>query len=253
MLHGVGHTWRAWEPLAPGLEHDFEVLAPDLPGFGGSPPLPPGTEPTVAALADAVERDIDALGWEAPHAVGNSLGGQLALELARRGRARTVVAISPAGLWSGLENLWGRAVLRLTRLASFAPRPELALHILPVRALAAAPMLGKPWRADPDVLAEAARRVRDSTAFDATRHEIHRRPPVGLGEIRVPVLIAWGTRDRLTLPRQAQRWVDAIPGAELRWLPGLGHLPTLEDPVLVARTIREFVDRAAPGRVRPAP
>jgi pimeloyl-ACP methyl ester carboxylesterase len=245
LLHGLGHTWRAWRGLLPHLETEFEVMAPDLPGFGGSPPLPPGTAPTPRALGDAIERELDALGWEAPHVAGNSLGGQLALELGRRGRARTAVAISPAGLWRGWENVWGRTALRATRALSFAPRPEFALRLAPVRVVTAGVMLGRPWRADPDELAEHVRRLRQATAFDTTRREIHRRRPEGLEEVRCPVLIVWGTRDRLTLPRQAERWVAAVPGAELRWLRDLGHLPMLEDPELVARIIADFLQRAA--------
>ena len=250
LLHGVGHTWRAWRGILPELEGGFDVVAPDLPGFGGSAPLPAGTAPTLGALADAVERELDALGWDAPHVAGNSLGGQIALELARRGRARTVVAVSPAGMWTPRESLWGRSVLRLMRTLSFAPRPDLALRLAPVRLVVAGGVLGRPWRADPGELAEATLFVRKSSAFGATSREVHRRHPEGLGEIRAPVLVVWGTRDRLTLPRQATRWVDAIPGAELRWLPGLGHLPMLEDPELVAHTIRDFI--AGAGRT-PAP
>jgi pimeloyl-ACP methyl ester carboxylesterase len=227
------------------LEREFDVFAPDIPGFGGSAPLPAATAPTVQALADEIERDLDALGWETAHVAGNSLGGQIALELARRGRARTVVAISPAGMWSRAENLWGRAVLRIVRTLSHAPRPDLALRFLPARLAVAGTMLGHPRRADPDELAETTLLLRRSPAFHATRHEIHSRRPEGLEEVRCPVLIAWGTRDRLTLPRQAQRWVDAVPGAELRWLPGLGHLAMLDDPEAVARTISDFVRRPA--------
>src|SRR5829696_383391 len=257
LLHGVGHTWRAWRGMLPELEGGFDVVAPDLPGFGGSAPLPAGTAPTPAALADAVERELDALGWEAPYVAGNSLGGQIALELARRGRARTVVAVSPAGMWTPRESLWGRSVLRLMRTLSFAPRPDLALRLAPVRLVVAGGVLGRPWRADPGELAEATLFVRKSSAFGATSREVHRRHPEGLGEIRAPVLVVWGTRDRLTLPRQATRWVAAIPGAELRWLPGLGHLPMLEDPELVAHTIRDFIARAggapAPGSTASGP
>jgi pimeloyl-ACP methyl ester carboxylesterase len=243
LLHGVGHTRRAWRGLLPELERGFEVLAPDLPGFGGSDPLPAETAPTPGALADVVERDLDAVGWQAPHVAGNSLGGQIALELGRRGRARTVVAISPAGMWTRRENLWGQAVLEATRALSYVPRPDLALRLLPVRVAVAGVLLGRPWRASPDQLAEDARLLRRSTAYRQTRREVHRRRPEGLEDIRCPVLIAWGTRDRLTLPRQAQRWVAAIPGAELRWLKALGHLPMLEEPELVARMIRDFATK----------
>jgi pimeloyl-ACP methyl ester carboxylesterase len=58
------------------------------------------------------------------------------------------------------------------------------------------------------------------------------------------VLIAWGTKDRLLFGRQADRFVYAIPGAELRRLPGVGHVPMVDDPGLVASTILGFVERS---------
>src|SRR3954449_5289051 len=98
LLHGLGLTWLCWKPVLPALEAVHDVVALDLPGFGASPALDDGRRPTVGALADAVEAELDRLGLDAPHLAGNSLGGWIALELARRGRARTVVALAPAGL-----------------------------------------------------------------------------------------------------------------------------------------------------------
>jgi pimeloyl-ACP methyl ester carboxylesterase len=80
------------------LERGHEVLAMSLPGYGESPPLE--EEPTVPALVDAVERELDSAGWDTAHIVGNSMGGWITAELAARGRARSGVAIDPAGLWT---------------------------------------------------------------------------------------------------------------------------------------------------------
>ncbi len=102
LLHGIGHTWRGWKPMLPGLEQRFDVLGVDLPGFGHSPPLP-GRAVTIEAFADAVEEAMDAVGFERPLVCGNSLGGWISLELARRDRVRAVVAISPAGLMAPRE------------------------------------------------------------------------------------------------------------------------------------------------------
>jgi len=109
LLHGIGHTWRGWKPMLALLERSFDFLALDMPGFGRSPALPAEVEPTPEALADAVEAAMDAAGFTSAHLAGNSLGGWVALELARRGRARTVTAISPAGLANKREGAWGAA------------------------------------------------------------------------------------------------------------------------------------------------
>ena len=107
-LHGFTDTWRTWELVLPALEREHDVLAPTLAGHAGGPPIE--GEVTTAVLADAVERAMDEAGFETAHIVGNSLGGYLALQLAARGRARTVVALAPAGGWAeGDEALPRRA------------------------------------------------------------------------------------------------------------------------------------------------
>ena len=111
LLHGIGGSWRQWSPLFPALEPRHEVLAVDLPGFGESAPLP-GVPATIASQAGAVEAERDAAGIADAQLVGNSSGGWLALELARRGRARTVVALSPAGMWTAREEAYRFAILR---------------------------------------------------------------------------------------------------------------------------------------------
>ena len=86
LLHGVGHHWQAWEPVIERLAVEFDVIACDTPGFGRSAPLPAGVTPTIPAYVDAFEWFFAELGLERPHVAGNSMGGGLALELAR-GRA----------------------------------------------------------------------------------------------------------------------------------------------------------------------
>ena len=75
----------------------YEVFAPTMAGHNGGPKgsFFLGS----ASLADDIERRMDALGWGTAHIVGNSLGGWVAFELERRGRARTLTAIAPGGGW----------------------------------------------------------------------------------------------------------------------------------------------------------
>jgi pimeloyl-ACP methyl ester carboxylesterase len=97
LIHGLGGEACVWEPVLAEPERRFDVIAVDLPGFGRSPALAEGTVPTPRALAGAVAELLDELGLGAVHAAGNSLGGWVALELARAGRARTVLGVCPAG------------------------------------------------------------------------------------------------------------------------------------------------------------
>src|SRR5687768_8892939 len=96
LLHGIGSTHADFAALRPQLDSRYRVLAPDLPGHGRSAALP--HHATIAAITDAVEADLDELGVRSVHVLGNSIGARVALELAARGRARSVVAISPSGL-----------------------------------------------------------------------------------------------------------------------------------------------------------
>ena len=83
LVHGLGGSRRIWAPVIDRLEAEREVIAVDLPGFGESAPLADGTPPTAANLAGAVDELVGELGLERPHLAGNSLGGWVALELAK--------------------------------------------------------------------------------------------------------------------------------------------------------------------------
>src|SRR3954466_11362232 len=104
LIHGVGSFGQAWKPVIEAMHGERDVIALDLPGFGGSPTLPIGAVPDARALADAVADFLSELDLERPVVGGNSLGGWVELELARRGRARAVVGVSPAGFASPLES-----------------------------------------------------------------------------------------------------------------------------------------------------
>jgi pimeloyl-ACP methyl ester carboxylesterase len=231
------------------VERRFDVLAVDLPGHGHSRPLPTGTDSTPEALADAVERQMLGAGFDSTHLAGDSLGGWIAFELARRGRARTVTAISPAGLAHAREKDWGAGILRGMRwLARNLPAPEAALRNPFTRSLLAGPTVARPWRHDPDLLIEVAELFANNPGFDATLpHTIHAQPR-GLTSLDVPVLVLWGTCDVILLPRQGRRFERLIPGAELRYIRGAGHLPMTDVPELLSDAIGEFaLDRPRAG------
>jgi pimeloyl-ACP methyl ester carboxylesterase len=248
LLHGIGLTRRCWAPVLPALErvHD-EVLAPDLPGFGAAPPLA-RREPTVAALCDAVEAQLDAAGHDTVHVAGNSLGGWMALELARRGRARTVVALAPAGLELMSERayqLTSNLAMR-ARARAAAPAASALTRTRAGRTALLGPLRGRPWRVTPS---EAAAEVRDfarAPGFLPTlRATIGGDVATGLRGVRVPARMCFGTHDALLAQVITPRFALAVPGAQLRMLPGCGHVPMADDPGYVAASITEIT---APGR-----
>jgi pimeloyl-ACP methyl ester carboxylesterase len=231
------------------LERRHDVVAVDLPGFGESSPLPNGETPTPARLADALEGEIDRLEFgSAPALVGNSLGGWVALELARRGRASCVVAIAPSGLETPPERAYVIALNEFMRArARFTTPFARQLTTSPaMRTILFGGLRSRPWRVPPDAGERDLHEFGCSPSFQAAlRDSVGTRLPLGLGAIPVPVRIAYGTLDLMLGALTAPRFAAVIPGAELVALPGLGHVPMLDDPELVARTILDFTERPA--------
>lgn len=241
LLHGIGGEKGIWAPVLDALSREREVIAVDLPGFGESRRLD-GVQ-TPAALAAAVAGFLDGLGLERVHVAGNSLGGALALELVRAGRARSATALSPAGFWNELEwRRWIRPSLRLTVAVPRAALPalEVALGFAAGRALLTGQMTARPWRMPPDVAVPGARALATCTGFEATLEGFEGYRFAAGGPLPdVPVTVAWGRRDRLLLPREAARARRALPRARHMWLDGCGHVPMSDDPDQVARVLLE--------------
>jgi pimeloyl-ACP methyl ester carboxylesterase len=125
LLHGIGHHWQAWRPVIDLLAGEFDVIACDSPGFGASASLPPSIEPTIPAYVDAFEWFFVELGLERPHVAGNSMGGAIALELARRRAVRSACAFSPAGFWTPAERRFCQLSLGALAAVPVPVRPVL--------------------------------------------------------------------------------------------------------------------------------
>lgn len=239
LIHGTGSQWQVWQPLIERLAPHRDVIALDLPGFGESPPL---DEPVVTPprFADAVVDFLDELGLERPAVGGNSLGGTIGLELARRGRASSVVAISPAGFWTPREQRWCVTRLRLeSRLArGLLDRAPRLPHNPVARTLLGAGLVGKPWRMPGDAAAGAFVNFGHAPGLWQTTEGLLRYTFSAGEEIGVPVTVMWGDRDYLLLPRQAPRAERVIPRARLVRLPGAGHVPSWDAPDEIADVLR---------------
>jgi pimeloyl-ACP methyl ester carboxylesterase len=239
LLHGLGMSRLAWQPVLDALNAaGFQTFAVDVPGFGASPPL--GRTPTIGALAGAVGGLLDELGLERAHMAGNSMGGAIALELAGGGRASSVTAISPVGLWSARERAFCQASLRATsRLLSRRHRQVSALASSRLgRTLLASQVVARPWQIPTEQMHSTIDAFLGAGAFLATLDAFAGytvRDSQSLA--RTPITIAWGTRDRLLLPRQANRGRRLLAHAHHVWLRGLGHVPMWDDHALVAATI----------------
>ena len=148
LLHGVGESAAGWHPVQEALSHQYDVIALDLPGFGDSARLPANTLPNAAALADAVEHEMDQLGIADFHVAGYSLGARVSLELATRDRIRSVVAIAPDGLGTPLERVFQATALMAGRTVAtlLAPVATLVTASGPGRSLFFAMERSRPWK-----------------------------------------------------------------------------------------------------------
>lgn len=245
LVHGTGASKATWEPVIGALAERHEVVAVDMPGFGDSAPLPAQIRPGVGALAGAVAEFAVEAGLGRPHLAGHSLGGGVGLELARRGCVRTLTALSPVGFWTPRESAWCRHSLVAAR--------RLARHGAPlVEWLAATPTgrraalwqhMARGDRVPAEVAVAWTRGLAEAADFDRVNDTANRECFGGGEEIVVPVTIAWAQRDRILLPRQAQRARRALPRARHLTLTGCGHTPFYDDPEQVTRVLLEGASR----------
>lgn len=243
LLHGLGGSRLIWEPVLDRLAAERDVIAVDLPGFGDSEALPGGTAPTPANLGAAVAGLCVDLGVESYHLAGNSLGAWVALELATTPAAASVCAISPAGLWRaplGPRRVNSRAVAR-----RLGPLFHLLLASHAIRARFLRTTVGHPELLSADEGRALIHAWLDAPGYDAANAEmrahVFERPEL----VRVPATIAWGTLDRLVGPPRRERMP---PGAVYLELAGVGHIPTWDDPELIARLLLDASgDQASSG------
>src|SRR5256714_11667085 len=247
-LHGFTDTWRTWELVLPALERRHDVLAPTLAGHAGGPPLADDVRHDV--LADAVERAMDEAGFATAHLVGDSLGGYVALQLAARGRARTVVTLAPAGGWAPGDESY-RELLALQRelvaaLKATAPHAHALLATPEGRRRATSLTTERYEHIPADLLAHQALAMAICPgAAGLIDHALRAGWRLDAERITCPARVVWGTADRLLpWPAAAARYRrDWLPHADWVELDGVGHAPQLDVSLETAELILGFAGR----------
>jgi pimeloyl-ACP methyl ester carboxylesterase len=256
LIHGMGGTYENWRAVLEPLARHHRVLAPDLPGHGGSAPGP--GDYSLGAFAVGLRDLLTTLGHERATLVGHSLGGGIAMQLAYQFPEVTerLVLVSTGGL--------GPEVSPVLRAAAL-PGADLFIAATARMASAAGAAVGRGLGAvglRPNVdVAEVARgyaSLADSdrrSAFLATLRSV-----VGSGGQRVdasdrlyltgdtPVLIMWGARDPIIPVHHGERAHEAIPGSRLEIFDGVGHLPQLEVPGRFVAALERFLEETEPAR-----
>jgi pimeloyl-ACP methyl ester carboxylesterase len=237
LLHGFMDSPHTWDLVRPYLG-DEEVLVPALPGHLGGPPLNGDLD-----LAAHVERVMDEAGVETAHLVGNSLGAYLALVLATRGRARSVVAFAPPG---GADHTATLALQEQLAAAAGVAGTGRARVLAPIeitpelRRRATSLLTVRHEHLPPEVITYL---IAGTAACDAAPLIADAREhgwPLEQSSVTCPVRVVWGTEDRLLpWPSSAERYRRSLD-AEWIELDGVGHAPQLDIPLETAQLILGF-------------
>jgi pimeloyl-ACP methyl ester carboxylesterase len=234
LLHGAAHDSRTWKPQLAALADEFTVIAWDEPGAGRSSDVP--ADFALADYADCLAGLITALGVGSAHVGGLSWGGTVALELYRR-HPQLVATLLLFDTYAGWKGSLPEAEVRarvdgLERMLAAAD--ELFDPTLPGL------FAGDPPSEFVPLLDAMAADVRPESMRTALLVMAETDQGDMLPAIAVPTLLLWGeldARSPLTVARQFQ---NAIPGAELVVIPGVGHVSNLEQPELFNAAVRRF-------------
>ncbi len=244
LLHGVGMSASAWSPVVDLLKTERLVIAYDLPGHGKTPPLAKNERHSPKAIAQKIKQSLEAEGiTELVDIVGNSLGGFIALELAKLGYARSVVGISPAGLWQKRAPFWLLLVLGIVKFSVTHPFRFFTIQLAKFG-------FGRSLIFKIPVSAHGSKIPFDDAKstiinFANTKNlmQILRgsaKPFRGGEKITVPCTIAFGDKDWL-LPKRNAQFRERLPKHHI-WsdkLQNCGHVPMWDNPEKVAELILE--------------
>ncbi len=255
LLHGMGCGPWVWREVVAHLPPELVVVPAVIAGHRDGTPLRRIPDRTASEqMVDDVEAQLNALGIGRLHIVGNSLGGWLALRLAERGRALSVLCLAPAGGWRprslGERLIVSRFVVGHRVARRLSRRPQL-LAMPRVRHALLAPVVTDPRRVR---LEDGVRFVRDMADCQALRAAVGHAEARQLDAIvrtAAPTTIVWSGADRVLSGRWAREGFRHL-AAEQRVLLNAGHVPMLDAPGAVARLVEERV-RAVPPPIFLAP
>lgn len=246
LLHGFTDTPRTWDLVLPSLARRFDVLVPTLAGHAGGPPI--SGPITHATLPDAVGHAMDAAGFATAHLVGNSLGGYVALQLATRGRAKSVTALAPAGGWAPGDDSYKATLQHFTTmrdgLRPLAATADTLMETDRGRRNVTTYTTINYQHIPPDLLAAQLRAVVGCTSLDTlVAFALHEGYHLDAASITCPTRIIWGTSDRLLpYPSAATRYQhDWLPHADWLLLDSIGHCPQLDDPTTTSALVTDFI------------
>jgi pimeloyl-ACP methyl ester carboxylesterase len=256
LIHGMAGTLENWQQVIEPLAQHHTVVAPDLPGHGGS--APGGGDYSLGALAAGLRDLLVALGHERATLVGHSLGGGIAMQFAYQFPEITerVVLVSSGGLGSEVSlvlraaalpgaDLFVAATAGVGRTVGAAIGRGLAVVGLRPNADVAEVARGYASLADPDRRAAFLAALRSVVGTGGQR--VHAGDRLYLAE-GMPVLIVWGARDPIIPAHHGEHAHEAIPGSRLEVFDAVGHLPQLEAPARFVSVLERFLEETEPAQ-----
>jgi pimeloyl-ACP methyl ester carboxylesterase len=256
-IHGLSGCWQNFLENIPFIAQTRRVIAPDMPGFGESEM--PAQRISIELYARVVETLCERLGLDAVVAVGNSMGGFIAAELAIKHpqRVERLVLISAAGISS--SNVYRAPALTVGRIgaAVMANQTVDNRHIAArprSRQMALALVARHPRLLAPEVAYEALLRGANKPGFyDALRACIEYDFRERLPDIGCPTLIVWGENDTILSVRDADEYEKLIPSTRKVVMRDTGHVPQVERPAAFNELLLDFLEQSGlRGREREA-
>ncbi len=250
-IHGLGGSWQNWLEQLPVLAHGRRAIAFDLPGFGSSPM--PTEQISISAYAKTVAALMDALQIPAAEIVGNSMGGEITLELAlaHPERVKRMALVSPAGIST-------RAVAERLSLIRAVYPPAYAVSRWigenadelvrrpRIRAALMKAVAARPRKIAPEFAAEQVRGVGKPGFLPALEAIVSHSATLRdrLQQIDCPTLILWGDEDPVVPVRDVDVFVEAIRGARKVVWKGIGHVAMFERGAEFNALLDEFLQTA---------
>ncbi|HEY9076849.1 MAG TPA: alpha/beta fold hydrolase [Anaerolineaceae bacterium] len=232
LIHGFPLNRSIWDAVIPSLSENALVIVPDLRGFGKSPVRKDGYSMDI--FAEDILDFLNRLGIEKIAIAGHSMGGYVALAVARKARERL----------SGLG-------LVCSRVGADSPERRESRYLLAARVLAeGAQVIGEGMPAQLSHRIEIQERIRE--IIQDTEPEVIAGALIAMAErpdqtdlladLNVPVLFIAGSDDLLSPPALNQQMHAAIPGSLYFEISGAGHMPMMEAPAETSRALRYWID-----------
>jgi len=234
LVHGLGASAERWINAIPYFEKDYQLIVPDLIGFGQSDK--PVVDYTTDFFSDFLKRFLDTLGLEKPYVIGSSLGGQVTAEFAsKNSNLKKLVLVSPSGIMKQ-----STPALDAYIMAALYPNETNAKNAFEM-------MEGSGLEVESSIVDGFIERMKmpnAKMAFMSTILGLKNAEIITnkLKTINVPTLIIWGSDDPVIPINHADGFVSSIKDCRFYRMDNCGHTPYVDDPLRFSQLVLDFLE-----------